>query len=87
METLTALPYSELKRLAEDEEYADDFRMTTPGYTAMCRKKDILEDKALKLAKENIQDAEDLEGEYQIYSETVLPNYQEQKDKAAAFVE
>ena len=35
--------------------------MTTPSYMAMCRKKDITEDKALRMAKENIEEAEKLE--------------------------
>ena len=35
--------------------------MTTPGYLSMCRKKDIVEDKTLKLAKENIEETETLE--------------------------
>ena len=61
METLSALPFIELQKLAEDPQYNEDFRMTMPSYLAMCRKKDIVEDKALNLAKENIQDAEDLE--------------------------
>ena len=42
---------------------------------AMCRKKDIVEDKTLKLAKENIEDTENLEEAQQIYNETTLPNY------------
>ena len=54
MDTFQALPYTELKRLADDEQYADDFRMTTPGYMSMCKKKDAVEDKCLKVAKENI---------------------------------
>ena len=41
----------------------------------MCRKKDIVEDKALNLAKENIQDAEDLENALNLYNDTILPNY------------
>ena len=49
--------------------------MTTPSYMAMCRKKDIVEDKTLKLAKENIEDTENLEEAQQIYNETTLPNY------------
>ena len=43
----------------------------------MCRKKDITEDKAQKMAKENIEDAEKLEEVQQIYNETILPNYED----------
>ena len=86
METLSALPFIELQKLAEDAQYNEDFRMTTPSYLAMCRKKDIVEDKALNLAKENIQDAEDLENAMNLYNDTILPNYQEQKEKASELV-
>ena len=44
---------------------------------SMCRKKDITEDKAQKMAKENIEDAEKLEEVQQIYTETILPNYED----------
>jgi len=47
METLSALPYTELKRLNDDEQYNEDFRMTLPDYIAQCRKKDNVEDKTL----------------------------------------
>ena len=40
--------YMELKRLHDDEQYSEDFRMTTPDYVSMCRKKDIIEDKAFE---------------------------------------
>ena len=61
MEALSACPFIELQKLNDDPQYNEDFRMTTPHYLAMCRKKDIVEDKTLNLAKENIQGAEDLE--------------------------
>ena len=61
METLSALPMTELQKLNEDDQYNEDFRMTTPSYMAMCRKKDITEDKALTMAKENIEEADKLE--------------------------
>ena len=77
METLSALPITELEKLKEDDQYNEDFRMTTPSYMSMCRKKDITEDKALKLAKENIEDAEKLEEVQQIYTETILPNFED----------
>ena len=53
--TLGSLSYMELKRLHDDEQYSEDFRMTTPDYVAMCRKKDITEDKTLEAAKKNIK--------------------------------
>ena len=74
------MPYIEIKRLCEDAQYAEDFRLTTENYMSMCQKKDICEDKTLKNAKDNIQMAEDAEGESQIYSETTLPNYKEQSE-------
>ena len=77
METLSALPISELQKLNEDDQYNEDFRMTTPSYMSMCRKKDITEDKAQKMAKENIEEAEKLEEVQQIYTETILPNYED----------
>jgi len=51
--------------------------MTTPGYLSMCRKKDIVEDKTLKLAKENIEETENFEEAQQIYTETIIPNFEE----------
>ena len=60
--------------------------MTTPHYLAMCRKKDIVEDKTLKLAKDNIQDAEELEEALGLYNDTIMPNYQEQVEKASELV-
>lgn len=86
MNTLSALSYTELSRLHDDEQYSEDFRMTTPDYLAMCRKKDIVEDKTLKFAKDNMKEAEGLEEAQQIYNETILPNYQEQKEKASELV-
>ena len=52
--------------------------MTTPDYIAMCRKKDIVEDKALDHAKKNINEAKELEDALDLYKETTLPNYTEQ---------
>ena len=37
--------------------------MTSSHYVKMCKKKDAIEDEALKLATENIKLAEDLEGD------------------------
>lgn len=53
--TLGSLSYMELKRLHDDEQYSEDFRMTTPDYVSMCRKKDIIEDKTFEQAKKNIK--------------------------------
>ena len=43
----------------------------------LCKQKDHIEDQALLIANENIKDAEDLEGDQDIYSGTVHPNYLE----------
>ena len=73
---------TELKKLKEDDEYREDTRLTSDQYVRLCKKKDKIEDQSLELAKENIEDAEDLEGDHQIYNETSHPNYIEQRDKA-----
>lgn len=61
--------------------------MTSQHYTKMCKKQDSIEDQALKLATENIKVAEDLEGDLQIYTETVHPYYEEQRNKASQLLE
>ena len=38
------------------------------------------------LARDNIQTAEDMEGDIQIYTETVHPNYEEQREKSQFLV-
>ena len=43
----------------------------------MCKKVDSIEDEALKLATENVKLTEDLEGDLQVYQETVHPLYEE----------
>ena len=48
----------------------------------MCKKIDKMEDEALKLATENVKMTEDLEGDLQVYQETVHPHYEEQCEKA-----
>ena len=53
----------------------------------MCKKKDALEDEALKLAADNIKMAENLEGDLQIYQETVHPHFEEQSEKATELME
>ena len=82
-----ALSYCELKKLHDDAQYNEDFRLTTPDYVAMCRKKDIIEDKALEHAKKNITEASELQDAMDLYENTTLPNYTEQKEKAAECVQ
>ena len=61
--SLTSISLTELQRLKADEQYSEDFTMTSSHYVKMCKKKDAIEDEALKLATENIKLAEDLEGD------------------------
>ena len=56
--------------------------MTSDQYVRFCKQKDGIEDQTLKKANENIQYAEDLEGDLQVYTETVHPLYEEQRDQA-----
>ena len=56
--------------------------MTSNQYVRFCKQKDGIEDQTLKKANENIQYAEDLEGDLQVYTETVHPLYEEQRDQA-----
>ena len=51
--------------------------MTSTHYVQHCKKTDAIEDEALKLATENIKMVEDLEGDLQVYQETVHPLYEE----------
>ena len=51
--------------------------MTSNNYIKACKTKDNIEDETLKLATNNIKMAEDLEGDLQIYQETVHPHYEE----------
>lgn len=75
--SLSSISLTELKRLAEDEEYQEDTRTTSANYVRVCKVKDNLEDQTLKVATENLRTAEDLEGDLQIYQETVHPNFAE----------
>ena len=60
--------------------------MTSNHYVRMCKTKDNIEDQTLKTATDNIKMAEDLEGDQQIYSETVHPHYVEQCEKANGLI-
>lgn len=51
--------------------------MTGSHFVKMCKKQDAMEDEALKIATENIKLAEELEGDLQIYKETVHPLFEE----------
>ena len=87
MNSVGSISLTELKRLAVDQEYEEDSRMTSNHYVTINKHKDGLEDQALRTATENIKQAEDLEGDLQIYKETVHPLYVEQRDKTAALIE
>ena len=82
--SLQSISLTELQKLADDEEYQEDTRTTSTNYVRVCKAKDNIEDQALKTATENIRGAEDLEGDIQIYTETVHPLYLEQSQKAQA---
>ncbi len=76
--SLASISLSELKRLGDDEEYAEDNMLTSNSYMKMRRLKDDAEDQSLKLARENIQVAVDLESDLSVYQETVHPLFEEQ---------
>lgn len=65
----------------------NDTTLTSNQYVFLCKQKDQIEDQTLFLARENIQGAEDFEGDTQVYSETVHPNYEEQREKVNTLVE
>ncbi len=85
--SLASISLSELKRLGDDEEYAEDNMLTSNSYMKMRRMKDDAEDQSLKLARENIQVAVDLESDLNVYQETVHPLYEEQQEKVAQLVD
>ena len=60
--------------------------MTSNNYIKACKTKDNIEDDTLKLATNNIKMAEDLEGDLQIYQETVHPHYEENRAKCLDLV-
>ena len=60
--------------------------MTSNNYIKACKTKDNIEDETLKLATNNIKMAEDLEGDLQIYQETVHPHYEENRDKCLGLI-
>ena len=68
--------------MKEDEQYKEDFTLTSSHFVQMCKKIDKMEDEALKLATANVKLTEDLEGDLQVYQETVHPHYEEQCEKA-----
>ena len=53
--SLASISLTELKRLADDDNYSDDTVMTSNAFLKMCKKKDGVEDEALKLANDNIK--------------------------------
>jgi|Transcript_2759 hypothetical protein len=53
--SLASISLTELKRLADDDDYSDDTIMSSTIYLQMCKKKDGIEDETLKLATENIK--------------------------------
>ena len=53
----------------------------------MTKYKDNLEDATLKLAKDNLAAVEHLEGDLQVYQETVHPLYAEQQEKISGLLE
>ena len=59
--SLDSISLTELKRLADDDDYSDDTLMTSNAFLTMCKKKDNVEDETLRLANENIKLAEQLE--------------------------
>ena len=75
--SLSSISLTELKKLTDDEEYREDTLMTSENYLRICKKKSTFEDQALKLSNENIKVAEQLEGDLQVYTETVRPLYEE----------
>ena len=85
--SLDSISITELKRLADDDDYSDDTLMTSNAYLTMCKKKDHIEDETLRLATENIKFAEQLESDSQNYTENVNPLFEEQRDRAAQMLE
>ena len=85
--SLASISLSELKRLGDDEEYAEDNMLTSNSYMKMRRMKDDAEDQSLKLARENIQVAVDLESDLNVYQETVHPLFEEQQEKVGQLVD
>ena len=53
--------------MKEDEQYKEDFTLTSSHFVQMCKKIDKMEDEALKLATANVKLTEDLEGDLQVY--------------------
>ena len=85
--SLDSISLTELKRLADDDEYSDDTLMTSNAFLTMCKKKDNVEDETLRLANENIKLAEQLEQDSKNYIENVNPLFEEQREKAAQMLE
>ena len=84
--SLASISLTELQRLKDDNQYQEDFTMTSSHFVKMVKKVDQIEDEALKLATENVKLTEDLEGDLQVYQETVHPLYEEQCEKANQLV-
>ena len=71
------MPITELQRLKDDEEYRNDTTFSMQVTMKMLKKKDMIEDKTAKKAKDNIDNAERLIGDIEVYNETIHPNYTE----------
>ena len=79
---LESMPITELQRLKDDEEYRNDTTFSMQVTMKMLKKKDMIEDKTAKKAKDNIDNAERLIGDIEVYNETIHPNYTEIQSKA-----
>lgn len=75
--SLMSISLTELKRMQADDEYEDDTLMSSQPQVRLTKYKDNLEDATLKLAKDNLASVEHLEGDLQVYQETVHPLYAE----------
>ena len=53
----------------------------------MQKKQDVIEDKTVNKAKDNITTAEDMIGDIQLYEETVHPNFEDKKQQANEILE
>ena len=87
IKSLGSISLTELKRLQNDEEFEEDTRQTSQPYVRMCKYKDGIEDATLKLAKDNLSSVEHLEGDLQVYQETVHPLYAENCEKVKGLLE
>lgn len=85
--SLGSLSLTELERLSEDPEYAEDTVFSIQQYVKMCKVKDKLEDATLLKANENIKVAEQLEERLTAYNEVGHAAYETSKEKASELVD